>query len=162
MLLMLNNKYRTRGIGLLELMLSLAIIALLLIMATRYYSSAKRSKEITEAMSLIQAIRAGANNYATPNGFVPEGDIVTKLINAGLLPKYITVKSTASPWGTAVDANTLGGKLLTITMAPPPTIGEDKSSVCPLLLQQALQSGAEIEGTVCAGDSGALTVKYKP
>ena len=163
MLLKLNSKYRQRGIGLLELMLSLAIISLLLIMATRYYSTTKRSKEIAEAVSLIQTIRAGAQNYIGPSGYVKEDDVITKLINAGLLPKSITDKATASPWGTAMTASTTAGAtgVLTITMEPPAGVGTDKTSVCPLLLQQVLNSGAE-SSSECASDKGTLKVIYKP
>jgi type II secretory pathway pseudopilin PulG len=159
MLLMLNNKYRQRGIGLLELMLSLAIIALLLIMATRYYAGTKRSKEITEVVSLVNAIRAGASNYAIPGGYAPVHNLMTTLMNAGLLPQG----SDTPPWGgdtkiTATIRDTAAG--LVITVPPPPT-GSGGLSVCPLMAAQ-LNSGINTTPlpAVCASESGSLVVTY--
>ena len=47
---------RQLGIGLLELMLSLAIIAILLVMATRYYLTASQSSDVNEVISNIQGV----------------------------------------------------------------------------------------------------------
>ena len=52
---MLNSlqirKKREEGFGLLELMLSMVVVALLLIMATRYYQSARTSARVNSAIT---------------------------------------------------------------------------------------------------------------
>lgn len=93
-----------RGIGLLELMLALAIIAVLLIMATRYYQSTSQSQKVNQAASDVQAIIAGFANFRAgdPTGTFTIDDL------SGFLPASWTTSpatiATANPWGKAYTA----------------------------------------------------------
>ncbi len=51
------------GIGLLELMLSLGIIAILLVMATRYFVVTSRNEKVNRAVSQINSVIAGVGNW---------------------------------------------------------------------------------------------------
>lgn len=110
------------GIGLLELMLSLAIIAILLIMATRYYQSTSQSQKVNQAAGDIQAILAAAANYNAGN---PGGVFtISKLISSGYLPSSMgSSAANANPWGGAYTAvNTAGNPTqVTITLTLIPT-----------------------------------------
>jgi type II secretory pathway pseudopilin PulG len=103
MLLKLNNKYRQRGIGLLELMLSLAIISLLLIMATRYYASASRSQQVTSALSSMHALGAAIHSYQAQTGGTPPVTL-DLLYDRRLIPvEFKNPTGGANPWGGAVS-----------------------------------------------------------
>ena len=54
---------KQRGIGLLELMLSLAIIAILLVMATRYYIITSRSQQVNQTAGLVGVLQGGIANW---------------------------------------------------------------------------------------------------
>ena len=58
-----------RGISLLEVMLSLSIIAIILVMATRYFRTANQSQQITNAVSMISGIVTAETQYAASNGY---------------------------------------------------------------------------------------------
>lgn len=101
---------KNSGITLLELMLSLAIIAILLIAAMRYFESTRSSQRVNDGIQSLQsAMQASDNWYATFKSFTgtSAGDInVTALINMNLLPTDFAV----NPWGgaasiTAADAS---------------------------------------------------------
>lgn len=102
---------KVKGVGLLELMLSLAIIAVLLIMATRYYQTTSQSQKVNQAVSDIQAILAAAANYtaASPGSAFA----ITDLVSAGLLPANWStetpVAGTANPWAGAYTATNVSG-----------------------------------------------------
>lgn len=91
-----------KGIGLLELMLSLAIIAILLVMATRYFLVTSRSEQVNRTVTQIGAIqgavgtwKGGKNSYA--------GLTEAELYNIGMIPvaEYNNGKI-ISPWSTPV------------------------------------------------------------
>lgn len=93
-----HSKTKQLGIGLLELMLSLAIISVLLVMATRYYSSARQAQQVNDAISLTEAIIAGSENWVIgKNNFTAIS--MTELINGGFLPRG----SDRDPWHGAVS-----------------------------------------------------------
>jgi len=109
--LLLNKKQR--GIGLLELMLSLAIIAILLIMATRYYGAASRSEKVNEGVALVQNIAAASAQWKA--GHANYDKITAKaLIESGMIPKqYVdtgdinTGTTIITPWP-GVTVSSLG------------------------------------------------------
>ncbi len=126
-----------RGIGLLELMLSLAIIALLLVMATRYYSSAHGSQQLNTAVEAFHAIYAAAETYEAndPNANLTD---LSPLVSANLLPQVFS--------GTGSDAGKLanpwGGEIgLTVTA---PTSGNPQSILISMYDVPDTQCGALI------------------
>ena len=62
-----NFSKQQRGISLLEVMLSLAIIAIILVMATRYFSLASGGNRINEAISQINEIKQAEYRYFGAN-----------------------------------------------------------------------------------------------
>lgn len=112
-----------KGIGLLELMLSLAIIAILLIMATRYYQSASNSQRVSQALDMFSAIKGAAKTYYTsvsPNALPTT---IGELVKGGYLPTSYedsgaSTTTHISPWGTAVTY-TPAGSTFTVEMTMP-------------------------------------------
>src|SRR3990167_8148299 len=108
-----------RGIGLLELMLSLAIIALLLVMATRYFSSARLSQQIAAAVSQVQAIAAASQSYYIGNNNNMSG--VSAAIFASNNTYLVNPSSTRhSPWGGNIAIAPAANASVTITIPQVP------------------------------------------
>lgn len=63
----LMNK-RILGVTLLEVMLVLAVAAMVIVMSIRYYQSAQTSQQANQGMALIQAITSAADNIAVGEG----------------------------------------------------------------------------------------------
>jgi type II secretory pathway pseudopilin PulG len=96
---MLNRRSRVRGIGLLEIMLSLAIIALIIIMATRYFSVAQQQQKITQTMNMVTTLLQVARTYGAGVSSFPCDYMTSTLENAELISKgYGTTRP--GPWGT--------------------------------------------------------------
>src|SRR5690348_16511372 len=101
-------KIKQLGIGLLELMLSLAIIAILLVMAIRYYQSASNAQSINSAIDMINAVKSGVKNYMTSNIGSVEVPSVSKLAGSGYLPQTYKESATANPWGGVIGTTSAG------------------------------------------------------
>lgn len=90
-----SRKQKNSGISLLEVMLSLTIIAIILVMATRYFGIARHSSQLNVATSQIGEIKQGYIRYQQDNNAY-DTDLATLATDG-----YIT-KQTASgvdPWG---------------------------------------------------------------
>lgn len=103
---------KNAAITLLELMLSLAVIAILLIAAMRYFESTRSSQRVNDGIRTMQtAMQAADNWYATFKSYTsptaPGGTItVAELIKMNIVPADFAT----NPWGGAVtitanDAN---------------------------------------------------------
>lgn len=140
-----------RGIGLLELMLSLAIIAILLVMATRYFASARQGQEVASAISMVQAISAASQSYFVANNNSWAGLAVSALKTGNYLPANA---SAAGPWGGTVSvtqSDTANPTAVTITI---PNVPE---AACNQL-NGALKSQA-ISVPTCAAGANTYTVE---
>lgn len=114
--MMLTNrieKTRTaKGIGLLELMLALAIISILIIMATRYYQTTSRSQKVAEAVTQANAVIAGAARWRIGKAGY-DGLTIGNLSDLGLLPREMEGGVGINPWGGDIVMGTsTGGTLI--------------------------------------------------
>ncbi|CAM4424080.1 MAG: hypothetical protein LEGION0398_MBIBDBAK_00418 [Legionellaceae bacterium] len=141
-------KVKQRGIGLLELMLSLAIISILLVMATRYYKSADQGQKISNAISLITGIAgAGAQYLSThPNENIKNTAV---LVDDHFLPDNF--RDVKSPWGTPIKVEGKGGQV-TITIEGVPG--------APCRILKSSLSGAETSSCGDKDASGTLIIIY--
>lgn len=143
MMLKLNH-FKQRGISLLEVLLSLSVIAVILVMATRYYSSAQQSQQVSNMVSMVSGIVTAETQYkvAHSNSLAPINILVTQ----GYLPNDFG----KDPWG---------GTLSVTTTASPYTISSDSKipdNACTLL--NGMLQGSALSGG-CAG--GKLSVVYQ-
>jgi len=97
----MRNLNSHRGIGLLELMLSIIVITAIILGATKYYLVAREAMKITQAQDIINNV-ANAT-YKWVEGASNFHDLtLQKLIDNGLLPgKY--GQSGISPWGGNIE-----------------------------------------------------------
>lgn len=91
---------KNKAITLLELMLSLAIIAIILVMATRYYDIVHSSEQTGDASAMIQAIRAGSQRWLLSNENFT-GISVPAMQNLNLLPTTFGT----NPWGGTIKVD---------------------------------------------------------
>jgi Tfp pilus assembly protein PilE len=114
-----NNMRKVTGIGLLELMLSLAIIAILLLVATRYYESTRTSQQVNEALEMVIAVFDAGNSYLQSNDSfppnVPGQDMIAVFASTNDVPSDFT-KPNANPWGGGIRARETNGTQLIVQM----------------------------------------------
>lgn len=136
------KRKKQRGISLLEVLLSLSVIAIVLVMATRYYRNAQQSQQIANALSMLSGIVTAETQYAAANNNTYV-DLAT-LRTAGYLPANFI----HDPWGNTIQY-AAASPGYTITMGPTPSV-----NACNILAGM-VNSGS---GTaVCNGTSLAVT-----
>jgi len=142
---------KQRGIGLLELMLSLAIIAVLLVMATRYYESANMEEQMNQMAGVLFAIRAASADYVISAGSYKDMDAAT-LNNYGVIPKGLQNGETGyhTPWSTEAILSTTANQVK-VTVASVPAIA-------------CFNLGKKYEGVggKCADSTFTLVFPYDP
>lgn len=136
-----------RGISLLELMLSLAIIAILLVMATRYYQITRQSQQVDEAVEMITAVYTAGNSWLESHtGFAD--NMITEFIKDGSLPADFA-NPNVNPWGGKLEAAPYLTTLTTLTV----TMENVPSTACQNLAAKVSQ---KMPGSV----SFCLPTKY--
>lgn len=166
MMLAIQNKMTTlksqslgkqRGISVLEVMLSLAIIAVILVMATRYYKTAQQSQQVKNALNMVGGIVDAEVDYAAANSNAYNGSI-EDLSTKGYLPPGIGgTGATAGndPWGNPIglQTNSGGGFTITFTQVPVNTCNE----LASIVNQQQVQTAT------CGAGTGyvAFTATYE-
>lgn len=96
-------KRNNTGIGLLELMLSLAIIAVILILATRYYQITRSSQAINEASSMVLAVYTAGSSWLDSHDHFDNKDMIEEFVDNALLPADFK-NGAVNPWGGAIQA----------------------------------------------------------
>lgn len=84
---------RMLGVTLLEIMLVLAIAAMIIVMSIRYYQSASMGQKVNTAINTITGIVAAGENYLNANGSY------TGMTTSSLSAFLPGGASTYSPWG---------------------------------------------------------------
>lgn len=115
------KRRRNKGFGLLELMLSLAVIVAILLVAGRYYQVTSTSRSVNEAGNIVQAIYTASITYYDNIAPLPDKDLMTKLTDNALLPANFSHTDFKNPWGGKVSAEGGGdGKSVKIGMTGVP------------------------------------------
>jgi prepilin-type N-terminal cleavage/methylation domain-containing protein len=114
-----------KGISLLEVMLSLSIIAIILVMATRYFFTANNSQRINESVQQVNGLVGAFNAYRNANGNYNVGtDPLTTLVNGSYFPVQgagctgtvpnVSACTLTNPWGNDVVIGTTRNQGVTI------------------------------------------------
>lgn len=133
-----------KGISLLEVMLSLAIIAIILVLASRYFILAQNNTNMTQALNEIQNINAAAQNWRLSHGDF-SGISMQGLIDRNLLP----ATAENNPWGgkTDVTPSSANASQYTIIMRKIP-----RSACKNLLLELNTDAETTPPGQCIVGD----------
>lgn len=160
------NKFKKqRGIGLLELMLSLSIIAILLVMATRYFSASSEQQKINNAISQINGIAGGEASYFQSNSPPKFTKAISDLIKGNYVPAGLggsdTNGANANPWGGNISISETSP--LTVVLTNVPSDNADPSTCKKLqnTINNTMSGSDPTKPTnaVCDG-KGTLTVIF--
>lgn len=135
------------GVTLLEIMLVLAIAAMVIVLSIRYYSTATASSQANAMIGTFQAIIAASSNMALGTGtYVGVTDAALQTVLTGT--QY------QSPWGTSINtAGTATSFAVTVNASTP-------KGVCALVLPK-LKADPHTTTATCT-DGGTITFSYVP
>lgn len=129
------------GVTLLEIMLVLAIAALVIVMSIRFYQSASASNKVNAAVNQIQGIMAAVENYANANG---GSYTFTNATLAPYLPGGGSSGTLTNPWGVPVTVSgTAGSATYTIVYASAVGVNECTALTGVLRSNTKLSLGAD-------------------
>lgn len=132
------------GISLLELMLSLAIISIILIMATRYYSVTQTARQVQVVTESIQALYSADQQYYADKG---KHGKISNLVDYKLLPDgFVTF---ANPWG-KIDGEATAGKITFLNIP---------DGVCLNIRGKIISAIKELDEKITC-DPGKLTLNF--
>ncbi|OGT58651.1 MAG: hypothetical protein A3F14_01980 [Gammaproteobacteria bacterium RIFCSPHIGHO2_12_FULL_43_28] len=135
------------GVTLLEIMLVLAIAAMVIVMSVRYYQSATSSQQANGVLAQIQAITAAADSLAQASGSYATGGVATATVQ-NLVPQ----NSMTAPWGGAITVTNATASTYDVSVATTP------AAVCPLITSR-LGANNHFTTVACTG-GGALSYTY--
>lgn len=127
------------GVTLLEIMLVLAIAAMVIVMSVRYYQSANASQQANNALNMIQGISAAADSLAQGSGSYVTGGVSTATVQR-LMPS----NTLTSPWGSAITVTAGSATQYTVTIPSTPP------NVCPLIVSRLGASPKFTAVTACS------------
>jgi Tfp pilus assembly protein PilE len=139
----MKNLSKMAGVTLLEVMLVLAVAAMIIVMSVRYYQSATNSSQVNDTMQLIQGITAAEDGLAQNTGSYSSGD------TTAIQPLMPNGQMTTDWGGTVSVAGTATTFTITFSPAPSPV-------VCTMLTGKMLQGGTGSKYTLPVG-CGSVT-----
>lgn len=137
---------RMAGVTLLEVMLVLAVAAMIIVMSIRYYQTATTNQQVNGALQMIQAISANADALAQGTGSYAGAVTTTAVQN--LMPN----NSMTAPWGGTATISGAAATQYTVNITSTP------AAVCRQVMPR-LAANAKITVTSACG-SGAATFTY--
>ncbi len=100
------------GVTLLEIMLVLAIAAMVIVMSIRYYQSASLNQKINSSLSNVIAVVGAAESYLSSNGSF------TSINNAAIQGYFPSNKVPNAAWGNTMTVASTVATQYTITFDP--------------------------------------------
>ncbi|MHB1947947.1 MAG: type IV pilin protein [Gammaproteobacteria bacterium] len=143
---------RMLGVTLLEIMLVLAIAAMVIVMSIRYYQSATQSSEANDIMSQIIAITAAADNLSQGAGTYTAAS--TNAIKA-----VVGSANLRTPWTTGSSAYAVSGGTSSYTI----TVNTLPAGVCTSIAAKInTGSGSHFTSSACtaAGNASSVSITY--
>lgn len=139
----LNLSRVSRGVTLLEIMLVLAVAAMIIVMSVRYYQSATANQQANAVLQEIQAITAIADGVAQGN---TRYSAVTQSSISQLMPN----QSLATPWGSTITVKSGNASSYSVSIPNAPT------AVCNQIPPR-LQTNAKFSGATCSNNTISYT-----
>ena len=110
------NKFTKQiGVTLLEVMLVLAVAAMIIVMSIRYYQTANSNQQVNALLQMTQGIAAAADSLAQKDGSYSNSTVNSTNIKA-LMPN----NSFGTPWGTTASFTSGGSTSYTVTFPSAP------------------------------------------
>lgn len=161
------------GIGLLEMMLVLAIIAVLLLVSVRYYGNANAEQEANTLVNSYSTVKSAVQTYLANNPGANVPTSINPLVTGGYLPDiYLTTvgsgasakKASKNIWGgdITISSNADGTFSITQTLIPQAVCtmayGQLKSTI-NTNLNENVSALPAVKDTECQGVS-SIIAKY--
>jgi Tfp pilus assembly protein FimT len=138
------------GVTLLEIMLVLAIAAMVITMSVKYYGVANNSAHLNNAVEQIQSIAAAADGVAQQTGSYASAATSANLAN--VLPAGWKIL----PWGAMLIVTSTATAL---TISAPNVPGQ----ICSAFLSRVISnSHFTVSPATCTGVSTSVTFTYNP
>jgi len=121
--MMMKLKKRNSGVTLLEIMLVLAIAAMVIVMSIRFYRNASNSQSANSVLDAVNAVTAAADNMA-------QGTNSYSAITTTSLSAVVGTANMRTPFG-GITISTPGQTSYTVTLAgiPPAICNQIKSQL---------------------------------
>jgi type II secretory pathway pseudopilin PulG len=136
------------GVTLLEIMLVLAIAAMIIVMSVRYYQTASTAEDVNAALEQIQAISVGIDSLLQGSGSYSSAVGTSNSALNAILPANWQV----TPWGATMSITTSGSGY-TITIGNMPT-----SEICKLFSAK-LKANSRYSVPACS-PGASLAIQY--
>ena len=141
------------GVTLLEIMLVLAIAAMVIVMSVRYYQTATTAQQTNAIIEQLQAISVAADSLAQATGSYASS--FTTSTYTSQLGALLPAKPFNTPWGTTIAITNVSGNSYAMT------IGTVPSAACPLLRARISANNHYTGLSACtAGTSAAFSITY--
>ena len=140
---MKKSSHSMLGVTLLEIMLVLAIAAMVIVMSIRYYQSASNNQKIAAGLNAVTSIIAAGESVLGASGSL--GNVATDA-----LPYLPSNRMPNSPWGGPMTISGAAASTYTIVMNIP-------SAVCPAFLT-LVQQNSKLTGSNCSGNTVNVVV----
>lgn len=137
-----------QGVTLLEIMLVLAIAAMIIVMSVRYYQSASASQQSNTVAAQIGSIIAAADGLSQASGSYSSANVSTSTIEP-LLP----LKGLKTPFNTDITIAATGATTYTITVDAVP------ANVCPLLAAK-FTNNKNVKSSPTCSSTGNTTLVF--
>ncbi len=140
---------KQRGIGLLELMLSLLVIAALIFLVTRYFTTTSENLKVSQAEEIINTLSKASYHYleGQPNF---KNISLTQLVQLGLIPNTF---ADTNPWRGAIDikpSSDNANVVITLTGLP--------AASCNNLKEKLQKQGTNLQ---CSGQTEGGIVSFQ-
>lgn len=144
-----RNTKAMQGVTLLEIMLVLAIAAMVIVMSIRYYGAATASQQANATIEQIQAITAAADSVGQNAGGYTSSNLTTSTITA-LLP----ANGMATAWvGGSITVAYTSATTYTVT------INKTPAGVCQIV-RTKLSSNSRYTNLATCAATGTTTFSY--
>lgn len=141
---MKQNIRSTLGVTLLEIMLVLAIAAMIIVMSIRYYQSATSSQQVNTILQQLQGVTAAMDNLAVGSG------TYANITQAQLVAAVGGDPNVTTPLGTTINMNNPSATGYTITVLL-------NATVCPMV---ATKVAANKKMAVSGTPTSCTTLTY--
>ncbi len=131
------------GVTLLEIMLVLAIAAMVIVMSIRYYQSASNNQKMAAGLNAVTSVIAAGESVLGA-----KGSLATIATDA--LPYLPNNAMPNSPWGSPITISGAAATTYTIVMNIP-------SSICPAFLS-LVQQNNKLSTSNCSGNTVNVVV----
>ncbi len=132
------------GVTLLEIMLVLAIAAMVIVMSIRYYQSATSSQQVNTIMQQLQGVTAAMDNLAVGSG------TYANITQAQLLAALGGGNALTTPLGTTVSMTSPSGTGYTVSVPM-------NATICPMV---STKVAANTKMNVTSSTTSCTTLTY--